>query len=207
LPGTDSQNQDEVVLYDFVEEDDVGDEYLSDRHAVLRRPREVTAPSPVTPPLHDDETPNGARLARPQRDSSVVVIHKKGELKKAADGYVKVNMAKFILFRLTDERIEELKREKVKTDVELKAGDFWECRLFASTGSTKHPRFVKVGDNTANLMRHCKTHHEHVLTGIERLIAELPRGEAEVTIPEFIAKQRAPIGSLARLWGRQADSQ
>jgi hypothetical protein len=64
LPGTDSQNQDEVVLYDFVEEDDVGDEYLSDRHAVLRRPREVTAPSPVTPPLHDDETPNGARLAR-----------------------------------------------------------------------------------------------------------------------------------------------
>lgn len=120
---------------------------------------------------------------------------------------MKVNMAKFILFRLTDERIEELKREKVKTDVELKAGDFWECRLFASTGSTKHPRFVKVGDNTANLMRHCKTHHEHVLTGIERLIAELPRGEAEVTIPEFIAKQRAPIGSLARLWGRQADSQ
>ena len=56
-------------------------------------------------------------------------------------------------------------------------------------------------------MRHCNTHHAHILDGLERLISELPKGEAEARIPEYISRQRAPVGTLQHLWGRQAGTE
>ena len=185
-----AEASDEVVFYDLVDDDAEGEEYNKAALKVMRRKKTAE---------EEDKEEDDARAVL---DKSLLEVHKRGVVIRALDGHVKVNLAKFVLKQLTEDDIAQLRADKAKGVMELQVGRHWECMLWAGTSSTKHPRFVSVGPNTGNLLRHCTSHHKELLEGLERLVAETPMAEARVAIPEYVRNQRAPKGSLSRLWGR-----
>lgn len=176
--------------YEFVSGDDEGEAY--ERHSTAKKRRSSSGPrGPDQPPK--------------QKDLSRLVVHSKGEDIEAVDGVVRINLAKFVLTQITEDRLKELKRERVRGFDKLSTNSSWECSLWSSTANRKHPRFVEADYNsTGNLMRHMTTWHAELLDGMKRLVAEIPKNEAKVAIPKFIAKQALPQGNLSRLFRRRA---
>jgi hypothetical protein len=70
--------------------------------------------------------------------------------------------------------------------------------------SASHPEFVRIGQNTGNLMEHCSQYHEPVLEALERIIAETPKTEAKFACEQYIKNLPPPPGSvsLVRMLGK-----
>jgi hypothetical protein len=122
-------------------------------------------------------------------------------------GKVQINVAKFIMKKLTVSRIAELEKSgsRAKDGTKL-TEEFYECKLFASTGNRTHGQFVKVGANTGNLMKHCDRFHEEMIAGIERLVAETPAEEAAEAITRWVSNVAPPAAPLDRFLARRPEA-
>jgi hypothetical protein len=114
----------------------------------------------------------------------------------ASYGRVQINLAKFILVKVTEDTIADCEKRKI-VDYEKNAigPKHYQCLLGGGSG---HHEFIKVGANTGNLKKHCETHHEAQLATIERLVAETPKEETAVKVREFILNIKAPSMDLRR---------
>ena len=152
--------------YEFVEEDDEGEDYHISKPK--DKAKRVRGPAPVgpSPKIKTDVTddPSGTWL-------------------EAADGRVKINLYKMILRRVTAEGLKQ-KSFLAARDSPNKSitTSHYECLVFSSTSSAKHNRFVAIGENSGNLKKHCDRYHEEMLDSLERMVKELPAEEAKDTI-------------------------
>jgi len=138
-----------------------------------------------------------------------VVVHGNAKRIETADGSIKINLAKFILREITVEDLEEkeYKNARDSQGAKLEASVHWECMLHSnvSVGGRKHTRFVRVGSNSVgNLMKHCRSSHQHVLDSAMRIVLELPASEAKTAIVEHIRKQCAPKAGMEKFVTRKA---
>jgi hypothetical protein len=122
---------DDVVLFELIEEDDVGQAYQT----------------PTQPRRREQHARDKDATPRPSVDTSVLKVHKQGVELPASNGTIKINLAKFILCRVTEEKLAELK----EAESQSVTTDHWECLLHSNTSGRSHPRFVKVGG-------HCQSH-------------------------------------------------
>jgi hypothetical protein len=152
--------------------------------------------------------PRAERSTEVKKLQGQTIVDPSGAWLQAQDGgKVQINIAKFVLKKLTATRIAELEKKGLKAKEGSKlTEEFYECMLFSSTSNTKHGRFVKVGENTGNLMKHCDRFHEGVLAGIERLVKETPPDEAADAITRWVSNIRPPIAPMSRFITRRPDA-
>jgi hypothetical protein len=196
------KDDDEVVLFDEVGPLQPPERYAfvdGDSDGELATPaKQVPADARETPPTRKKKTPKTGEN-RKNRDLQVVDPH--AEVLEAAGGTcVKINLAKLILRPVTKEEIDEEKHFDGKQ--KLIDDECWRC-LLPRYQAAAHPEFVRIGQNTGNLMRHCKQYHEPVLEALKRVIAETPKEQAKIACQEYIENLPPPPGSnsLVRMLG------
>lgn len=114
--------------------------------------------------------------ASPKDKDLFVIDSKSNNLLQAANGTVRVNLAKFAMRRLTEEDLKKTEMKHFTTD--------WYVCLVPAAG--KHKKYHEVGENTGNLMKHMKKKHSSVLKALERLILETPKEDVSKTCKKFI---------------------
>lgn len=192
------QQEDDVVLHDvepepehfvFVDDDDEG---------ALATPTK-TAVADSTPTRKRKLFKTGTN----SKNTDLEVVDTYGAQYKTADGAVKINLAKLILRPVTEAEIEAKKHLDGKG--KLIGAGCWRC-LLPRLQSPSHHEFVRIGQNTGNLMQHCQQYHEPVLDGLERIIAETPKTEAKFACEQYIKNIPPPsgAGSLTRMLGKDS---
>jgi hypothetical protein len=187
--------EDEVVLHDdegqryvFVDGDDEGD---------LATPDKTVTPDPVK-----QRARKVFKKGTDPKNRDVEVEDPYGRVYQAADGVVKINLAKLIMRPVTVEEIEAKRFRDGRGN--LIDDKCWRCHFTRSEGKDVHHEFSHIGSNTGNLMQHCEQHHEQTLEALARLIEEKPKDEAKFACEEYIQKMQPPDGaaSLARFLGK-----
>jgi hypothetical protein len=186
------EERDEVMLhgeddeehFTFVDDDDEGD-----------------LASPVrTVPQGSEAAPSRRqkvfKIGKSSKNADLEVVSPYGTMLEASDGTVKINLAKLILHKVTDEEI----ASKRHVDGKGKSIDAtcWRC-LVPRFGEAKtaHNEFVRAGVSTGNLMQHCVQHHPSLLEGLQRVIGETPKAEAKVACETYMHEFRPPAATLS----------
>ncbi len=129
------------------------------------------------------------------------IVNNGGKWLLAVNGRVQINLAKFILVRVTEETIADCAKRKVVDYEKSPIGaEHYQCLL---DGGSAHQEFIKVGKNTGNLKKHCEAHHELQIASIERLVAETPKEETAVKVREFILGINVPSTDLRKHFVRR----
>ena len=188
------QDQDEVQeeRYLHVDLDAEGAEHVVEEAKKKRRPLETPRKAPA--------------IGESEKIKANVVLDSSGTPMKTADGVVKVNMAKYIMRPVTEEDLEGRLKGMMQDGKKLTT-EYYECVLWTSVASSSHKRFKKVGANTGNLMKHCKSHHQPVLDGIVRLIEESSSKDVNDKIKEFVKGAKAPVAKMDRFFNRREDAE
>ncbi len=177
-------NENNLLSVEFVENDEDGEEMHSNNQVV--KPKKKRA----------------KRITEIPKSGSLFVVDAYGEELPSNDGFVKINLAKFILTKLSEEQLADFNKRGQNL-----TADHYHCLLFTNVANTRnHPRFIKVGSNTGNLMRHCKAFHQNALDGITELISKSPKQSVVDVVKQYILKQRIPSGKLDVLFARKQNT-
>ncbi len=197
LHGEGEGEQQAAERFVFVEED--GDGAL----ATPAKNASAVAAEPASVPSR--RKPKTFKTGQNRKDKDLQVVDPYGDKFDAADGVVKINLARLILRPVMAKEV-ATKVHFVKK--KLIDDSCWRCLLPRHHKEmSSHPEFVSVGPNTGNLMAHCQQHHAAVLEGLERIIAETPKAEAKFACDEYIANLPPPpsAGPLRRMLGMNTD--
>ncbi len=120
---------------------------------------------------------------------------------KTSDGFVKINISKFILKKLTMEEVVHFNKQGKNVTT-----DYYKCLLFSTVANKNHSQFIKVGTNTGNLTKHCDKFHENAMNGIKELLLKTPKDFAIDVVKQYISKQAVPFGQLDVLFARRKET-
>jgi hypothetical protein len=149
----------------FVEQDEEGPELTSKKKKTATKKKKTRAPG--------FDAKNG----------DLFVIHSKGtqDLPSVGGKTVRINLAKLMMMRLTEEKVLEYVNLKDASGKPLTT-DHFDCLIPVADSS--HARFISVGKNTSNVAIHYKKQHPTVIEGLARLIVETPANQAVVVCVE-----------------------
>lgn len=199
------------VEYEFRDDDEEGEDLIDPREKkkqknkssqkALFSPSNVSVEVCGTPVAVDVRT--GKHVRSKVRGEDKLVFDSKGKSLKAKDGIVVVNLGKFILRKISANSLMALNKAGVLDSAGNPLDETHRVCLLHNPQNLKHDRFVKVGKNTGNIMKHCERNHESILAALERLVAETSQKETEDAITQFLLKQSSATGkTLDRFWGR-----
>jgi hypothetical protein len=94
------------------------------------------------------------------KNKDLQIEDSRGKMFNASDGTVKINLAKLILRPVTEQEIAQKKYRDGRG--KLIDEDCWRC-LLPRFQPEAHNEFVRVGENTGNLRKHCGEYHQPVL--------------------------------------------
>jgi hypothetical protein len=164
----------------FVDNDDEGG---------LRTPPREQSPEPQ--PLRKKRT---FKLGTNSKNKDLEIVDPFGQVYKADDGMIKINLGKFLLRPVTEEEINS-KRYRDPNGVPID-DKCWRC-LLPRFQPEAHPEFVRVGTNTGNLTKHCTTYHQPILDALARVIEETPKADAKYACEQLIMNTPAPSGQAS----------
>jgi hypothetical protein len=195
------EEENDVVLHDdddevqerfeFVDDDDDGD---------LGTPkRTVAVDDRETPPTRKKKVFKTGSHPK-NKDLRIEDSHGKMLCSMRRDGTVKINLGKLILRPVTKEEIAQ--KRYFDGRGKLIDEDCWRC-LLPRFQPESHNEFVRVGEHTGNLGKHCKEYHLPVLEGLQRVIAETPKEEAKFACQNYIKELGPPQGvrTIGRMFG------
>ncbi len=183
-----NEEEEPRVEFEYVEGDDEGEELLPSKQKVREKRKRGSGSLGPSPKIPTD-----------------VRVDDTGEWLKASDGRVRINLHKVILRQLTEDDL-VLREYSSRVDSKGKklTTNHWECRMWAKTASSDHPRFVSVGENTGNLKKHNDKYHEALLESLATTVSECPADEAKDTIARYLEGVAPPVGTLDKLFSRKA---
>jgi hypothetical protein len=131
-------------------------------------------------------------------DNILIVDPNAKETIPVENGYIKINISKFILIPVTNDNI--IKLQKL-TPTKINLNHYY-CTLHTYIANNKHPQFISIGPNTGNLMKHVEQYHAELITGIKSALKTTKKEVAIDQIQEYIAKQKIPSSQLTKYFSR-----
>jgi len=158
-----------------------------------------------------DSEPDSEKKRAPRAVGNVrkiadnVVADAYGKWVEAKQGRIQINIGKFILRKVLQAEVAGFVKYKDKSGDPITT-DHYECMVHSCTSNVKHPRFVKVGKETGNIIKHCDRFHSELLLAIERLVKETPAHEAVGAITSYVKALKPPTGDADKYFKRKEKS-
>jgi hypothetical protein len=116
------------------------------------------------------------------------VVHPKGKWLEADAGeMVQINVAKYFLVPVTQADADYCLATKCVDHQKkpIRMGMHFKCLL--GGGKDGHEDYVAVGDNTGNISKHAKKHHQITIDAIVRIIKETPAADTAAVVQKFVS--------------------